>query len=167
MTHKAIVVDNKKCNGCRICEIFCSKKHGGKVLPRASRIRVLPYFPGLDVLVVCYQCERPLCIESCTNHAIVRDEKTNAIVIREDLCTGCKACVETCPAHAIFMHPNKNIAIKCDLCSGDPECTKHCPEGAIEYRMTPFDARDPPEDIAKNMVTLLLTHEKSGGQKNG
>lgn len=162
MTHKAIVVDNKKCNGCRICEIFCSIKHEGKVLPRASRIRIFPYFPGVDVAVVCYQCENPSCIESCPVDAITRDEKTKAILIQEELCTACKACVETCPAHAIFMHPTKNVAIKCDLCGGggDPECVKHCPEGAIEYRMTPFDARESPEEIAKDLVTLLLTCER-------
>jgi len=164
MTHKAVVVDNKKCNGCRICEIFCSLKHEGKVFPRASRIRIFPYFPGLDVTVVCYQCEIPSCMKSCSNGAITRNEKTNAILIHENLCTGCGACVEICPAHAIFMHPTKNIAIKCDLCDGDPECVKRCPEGAIEYRVTPFDARKSAEEIVKDLATLLLTSEKVGGK---
>lgn len=156
MTHKAIVVDNKKCNGCRICEVFCSIRHEGKLLPRASRIRILPYFPGVDIAVVCYQCENAPCIESCPGNAITRDKETNAIIIQEELCTGCKACVETCSADAILIHPTKNVAIKCCLCGGDPECVKHCPEKAIEYAMTPFDAENPPEEIAKNLTTLLL-----------
>jgi Fe-S-cluster-containing hydrogenase component 2 len=160
LTHKAIVVDNKKCSGCRICEVFCSLKHEGKVFPRASRIRIFPYFPGIDIVAVCYQCENSPCVDSCSASAITRNKKTNAIVIQEELCTGCKACVETCPAQAIFMHPNKNIAIKCALCDGDPECVKNCPLGAVEYRMTPFDAKKPPEEIAKDLVTLFLTHEK-------
>lgn len=160
MPHKAVIVDHAKCNGCRICELFCSRKHEGKVLPRASRIRILPYFPGIEVALVCYQCDKPPCVKICPNGAIVRDEKTKAILIREELCTGCEACIETCPASTIFMHPIKNIAIKCDLCSGDPECVKRCPEGAIEYEMTPFDARRPPEEIASDLVRKLLTHEK-------
>lgn len=126
------------------------------MLPRASRIRILPYFPGVDIAVVCYQCENAPCIESCPVNAITRDKETNAIIIQEELCTGCKACFETCRADAIFMHPTKSIVIKCDLCGGDPECVKHCPEKAIEYKMTPFDAGNPPEEIAKDLVTLLL-----------
>jgi len=156
LTHKAIVIDNKKCNGCRICEIFCSKRHEGKVLPRASRIRIFQYFPGVDVAVVCCQCEKPLCMESCPEKAITRDEN-NVVIIQEELCTGCGICVKICPATAIFVHPTKNVAIKCNLCNGDPECVKHCPGKAIEYKMTPFDATVPPEEVAKDLVTLLLT----------
>ena len=162
MTHKAIVADNKKCNGCRVCEVFCSRRHEGKILPRASRIRIMPFFPGVDVALVCYQCENPVCMKSCPSGAIVKDEKTNAIVIREEACTACGACIEACPTQAIFMHPSKTMAIKCDLCGGDPECIKHCPEGAIEYMLTPFDARESPAKIAKDMTILLLTPEKAG-----
>lgn len=156
MVHRSIVVDHKKCNGCRICEVFCSMKHEGKILPRASRIRIFSYFPGIDVIVVCYQCESAPCIGACPNEAITRDEKTKAVIIKEDLCSGCGICSETCPAQAIFIHPTKNVAIKCDLCDGDPECVKHCPENAIEYKVTPFDARHPPEKIAEDLISLLI-----------
>ena len=154
MPHKAIVVDNKRCNGCRICEIFCSKKHEEKVFPRASRIRILPYFPGVEVAAVCYQCENAACIESCPVKAIIRNE-SGFILVQEHLCTGCGICLKTCPARSIFLHPTKKIAIKCDLCGGDPECVKHCPEAAIECRITPFNARASPEEIAKDLTALL------------
>jgi carbon-monoxide dehydrogenase iron sulfur subunit len=72
-------------------------------------------------------------MEVCPFKAIVRDPKTNAVVIREDLCDGCGACIANCPFKAIFMHPEKNIAIKCDLCGGDPSCVKHCPQSVLYY----------------------------------
>jgi carbon-monoxide dehydrogenase iron sulfur subunit len=156
MTHKSIIVDFKKCNGCRICEVFCSKKHEGKILSRMSRIRVFPYFPGLDIATVCYQCEKPKCAEICPVNAIKRDDKTGIVSIDDKLCTGCVTCIQACPAKAVFLHPTKKIAIKCDFCDGEPECVKHCPEQAIEFRLTPFDARLPPEGIAKDLAALML-----------
>jgi Fe-S-cluster-containing hydrogenase component 2 len=160
MTHKSVIVDFKKCDGCRICEVFCSKKHEGKMLPRMSRIRVYSYFPGIDIAVVCYQCEKPKCAEACPVNAISRNEKTQSVVIQEELCTGCGSCIKACPAESMFFHSARNVAIKCDFCGGEPECVTHCPEQAIEFRLTPFDARLPPEAIAKDLAALIL--EKKG-----
>ena len=125
-----------------------------------SRIRVFPYFPGLDIATVCYQCEKPKCVEACPVNAIKKDEKTQAIVVDEGLCTACGSCTQACPAKAIFIHPTRNVAIKCDFCGGDPECVKHCPEQAIEFRLTPFDAKLPPEQLAKDLAALILEAKK-------
>jgi Fe-S-cluster-containing hydrogenase component 2 len=130
------------------------------MLPRMSRIRVFPYFPGLDIATVCYQCEKPKCVEACPVNAIKKDEKTQAIVVDEGLCTACGSCTQACPAKAIFIHPTRNMAIKCDFCGGDPECVKHCPEQAIEFRLTPFDAKLPPEQLARDLAALILEAKK-------
>jgi len=126
------------------------------MLPRMSRIRILSYFPGIDIAKVCYQCEKPKCIEACLVNAIHKDENTQSVVIQEELCTGCRSCVEACPAESMFFHSIRNVAIKCDLCGGEPECVRHCPERAIEFRSTPFDARLPPEAIAEDLAALML-----------
>jgi Fe-S-cluster-containing hydrogenase component 2 len=159
MTHRAIVVDQMKCNGCQICEIHCSRIKEGKVWPEASRIRIFPFFPGLDIVVVCQQCENPSCVDMCPTDAFSRDEETGAISIDPEKCIECGACAEACPLGAIFFHPESKKAIKCDLCGGHPECVKRCPENALEYRMTPFDATASPSEIAQNLKEKLVLVE--------
>jgi 3-polyprenyl-4-hydroxybenzoate decarboxylase len=50
----------------------------------------------------------------------VRDSDTGAIVIKEALCVGCRACTLVCPYGAITMDTYRGVMLKCDLCSGDP-----------------------------------------------
>jgi Fe-S-cluster-containing hydrogenase component 2 len=55
------------------------------------------------------------------------DGRTGAVVINDDVCTGCLDCVDACPFDAIPVGPNNEV-LKCDLCGGDPLCVKYCPE---------------------------------------
>ena len=141
MTHKSVVVDYKKCSGCRLCEVTCSMRAGNPLRPSGSRIRVLSFPPGLDIPVVCRQCEVAPCIPACPVGALERDAKTGAVVLNEETCTGCQACIPACPAEAIFYDDKRNLVLKCDLCGGSPKCVDACPLGALEFRVTPFDAR--------------------------
>lgn len=157
MAHKTVVVNYKKCNGCRICEVVCSLAHEGVVRPRSSRIQVVPFFPGLDIPSVCFQCESAPCLEKCPANAIARDSKTGATIINDRKCNGCGVCIEECPAKAIFLHPSAGIAIKCDLCGGKTECVTMCPEGALEYQVIRWDARkgSDPDSIATDLRRLF------------
>ena len=121
------------CVGCRTCELACSFVHYKTFNPKKSRILISQRERAINFPVVCAQCSKAPCMEVCPSKAIVRDSKTNAVIIREDLCDGCGACIQSCPLKAIFMHPEKNIAIKCDLCGGDPSCVKHCPQSVLYY----------------------------------
>lgn len=58
------------------------------------------------------------------------------IVVQEDLCIGCYACREECPASAVrvwdgLAHITSPLA--CDPCEGIP-CVHVCPTGALEDR---------------------------------
>jgi len=156
---KAVVVDYKLCTGCRLCEMFCSLKREGAISTSLSRIRVYPFPPGLDIPVLCVQCERAPCVEACPKKSLTRDLETKAIVVNEDECTGCGVCVKACPADAIFIHPIRKVAVKCDLCGGEPECVGTCPSGALSYCEVPFDTRTfakKPEEIAEEVRCLLM-----------
>lgn len=138
---EAVIVEYEKCTGCRICEIVCSTKNEGVISYERSRIRVYTFPPGLDIPIVCVQCQRAPCIEACPLEIISRDSVSGAVVIQEEACSGCGSCVKACPAGAIFVHPTRGVAIKCHLCNGDPECVKLCPTEAISYYSVPFDTR--------------------------
>ena len=68
--------------------------------------------------------------------AISRD-KRGIVLINNDLCIGCKECMETCPFGAMQFDDEKEIAVKCDLCEGrlendeEPACSMTCPTGCI------------------------------------
>ena len=117
------------CTGCHTCEIMCSLKHTGMVKPALARISVGYSKEGpLPFPIICEHCKDTPCKEACpVPDAMYTDEKTGAVIIDDDYCTQCLACVEACPFGAIQVGPNQEI-LKCDLCGGDPVCAKFCPE---------------------------------------
>lgn len=131
--NKILVFDVNRCTGCRTCESRCSFKHFRVTNPSKSRIRIINLEEeGLNVPVVCYQCNDSLCMMVCPTKAIKEDKKTSARVIDGNRCIGCKLCMNTCPFGALVLTPEKQL-IKCDLCEGDPYCVKHCETGALSY----------------------------------
>ncbi|GAB4330915.1 MAG: 4Fe-4S dicluster domain-containing protein [Candidatus Abyssubacteria bacterium] len=123
---KKLVVIPDLCIGCRECELMCSLRHCGRFSPAEARIRVA-YDAELNCYtpIICMHCDEPACVEVCPSEALVRDEKTGAIVLYSEKCVLCLACVEACPYGAINIAPDGSI-LKCDLCGGDPVCQRFC-----------------------------------------
>ena len=69
--------------------------------------------------------------------AMYIDEQTGARCINQEMCIGCKLCIEACGSYydppRIAFDPERGKAIKCDLCGGDPQCVKWCSNGALKY----------------------------------
>ena len=130
---KGIFIDEKKCTGCRICEMICSftSAPGEIYNPAQSRIKIIKKEEaGIDLPVMCLHCEAPLCMDSCPVGAIqVRPD--GVVQIDENLCSGCQACIAQCPYGAIREHHGQ--IIKCDLCGRNPSCVQWCPTQAIQY----------------------------------
>lgn len=125
---KRLYIDPMECTGCRVCELACAFSKEGALNPKLARLRVERREPAFDAPVACKQCEDAPCIETCPQDAISRDE-SGTVVVDEDDCIGGGACIEVCPFGAIWLHPERGVAIKCNLCG---ECVSRCPVGALK-----------------------------------
>lgn len=139
---KALIVDWKKCAGCRTCEIICSLSHDNVCNPALSRIRIIRdeknlfYYPG-----ACAGCSEPVCKAVCPVKAISRSPESGAWVVNEEKCIGCRECVNHCPFGAANLHLVRKKSFKCDLCGGDPMCVKFCRPHALRYDYVDVSSR--------------------------
>lgn len=134
MSQKVLVFESKKCIGCRLCEQMCVMGHFKVTNPSKSRIRIIRDDERqLDTAIYCHSCSDAKCIEACAFDALSRDPETQAILVSEEDCTGCRRCVEECPFSHSVMHPSEEYVLICDLCEGSPACVELCPENAIQY----------------------------------
>jgi carbon-monoxide dehydrogenase iron sulfur subunit len=144
MAGKVMMIDPLKCTGCRECETVCSTKHEGMRESPRTRIQVIAsdFREGFFMPSACQQCTNPPCMAVCPKGAISRDLVLERVMIRQDLCVGCKMCVSACPMGAMGFDPNLGLAYKCDLCGGDPECVRVCQPGALGYA-DPYELQHP------------------------
>jgi carbon-monoxide dehydrogenase iron sulfur subunit len=133
-----VMIDNKKCTGCHMCELACSAWHEGAYRPSAARL-----FVEVDPTAArvrghsCLQTACAKCEAACPEGAIKRHPITvtatgldpvegEVLTVDEDLCTGCGTCYDVCPQSVIHEHPERKVAFKCDLCEGTPQCVAFC-----------------------------------------
>lgn len=133
---KRIALDPARCVGCHACELICSLVHDNECNLILSRIGVVKTNGGgtnENIPMVCQQCTHPICADVCITGAISINKETGVVLIKEDMCVGCKTCIVACPLGGVLYHYIKRCSMKCDLCGGDPECVKSCLYGALEF----------------------------------
>ena len=110
-TGKALMINDEKCTGCRLCELVCSVMHDGISNPSRSRIKVIKWeAEGLYIPMSCQQCQDAPCMNVCPVKAISRDEDLARVIVDYDVCIGCRACVSACAFGAMsFNVIDKNI----------------------------------------------------------
>jgi Fe-S-cluster-containing hydrogenase component 2 len=123
---KLMIVNPLLCTGCLECELVCSINKTGIANPADSRIKITKSVEGdICLPITCQHCDPAPCGQICPTSAISRDLHTDAILINQDRCIGCKMCMVACPFGAISVD-SLNKIVKCDLCDGDPQCVKFC-----------------------------------------
>jgi len=112
--------------------MVCSLTHEHECSTAKSRIRILRDEEfGNNLISLCIQCADAYCMQSCAYGALSRSSKTGAVLVDDQLCDGCEACVIACPLGAISLDKENKVVFKCDLCGGDPECVKVCAREAL------------------------------------
>ena len=135
---RSLHIDPLKCTGCLQCEMACSFEHTGAFNPSKSRIKVFSFeHEGRKVPYTCTQCAEAWCMAACPVDAITIASSTEAKVVIDDRCTGCKLCTIACPYGTMFLDLDRHKAFKCNLCNGDPACARACPVDAIEWVEAP------------------------------
>ncbi len=143
---QVITVDIAKCMGCHSCEVACAVVHGlPPTLHEAIQQDPLPE-PRMVVVAIgdmavplhCQHCADAPCAAVCPQDAIQRPDPDGPVILDDELCVGCGACVIVCPFGMIRMSADGKTALKCDMCidrqqaGQPPACVEACPTGALE-----------------------------------
>jgi Fe-S-cluster-containing dehydrogenase component len=158
-----LLIDQERCIGCEACSIACRienktpyfwitiETQGGhnKDTPKGEYPNLsLNFLPKL-----CNHCEQPPCIDSCPVNAINK-RKDGVVILFQDKCTGCQACLEACPYGVISFNDKNKVAEKCNFCSHridenlDPFCVTCCEGQAMVFG----DLNDSNSKISKMII---------------
>jgi len=153
-------IDADRCVGCHSCAIACRNEFDVPPGVWRSWVKVIEA-DGERVFLprLCNHCDNPPCVPVCPVNATYRRED-GLVLVREDRCIGCKACMIACPYDARFVHPVKSVVDKCTFCAHRiddgrlPVCVEACPTRAMLFG----DLNDVSSEIAQQLST---THVKS------
>ena len=103
-----MVVDLRKCTGCRACTVACKAEN--VTPPEVSYNVVLEQetgtFPNVRRMFMykpCFHCSNPPCTPVCPVAATWKREGDGIVVIDYDRCIGCRYCLTACPYGSRFI----------------------------------------------------------------
>jgi len=147
MTQYGFFIDLSRCIGCNQCTVGCMQWHD--IEPSSVKwIRVYQWekggFPDVTLNampVMCYHCEKPICVKVCPNEALYKEDTTGAVLQKEENCAGCRKCWKACP-YGAPQYAGDGLdekMTKCNMCTDrlsqglKPICVQSCSMRALEF----------------------------------
>jgi anaerobic dimethyl sulfoxide reductase subunit B len=123
MTQMGIYFDQELCINCRACVVACKDWHDIPAGP-VSYIHLTTVEKGKYPIVsqhtmftICYNCDTPVCIDSCGAEAITKEPRFGIVRIDATACTSCRNCASACPYGIPQFGPDEDAKAEfCDLC---------------------------------------------------
>ncbi len=155
MTRLGFLLDSDSCIGCHACTVACKSEHDIPLGVNRTWVKYIETgeFPDASrhfSVMRCNHCDDAPCMTICPTSALFRAD--NGVVdFNDDICIGCKGCMNACPYDAIYINPETNTANKCNFCNHrvevglEPSCVVVCPTHAI--KVVDFD--DPDNEARK------------------
>lgn len=147
MVQYGFYFDQSRCIGCNACSVACKQWHG--ISPGPEKwMRVYQWetgaFPNVKLrflAISCYHCANPICLRSCPNGAIFKEEGFGAVLIDREKCKGERRCSKACPYGSIVFARDEagEKASKCTMCidrlqeGKTPICVLSCSMRALEF----------------------------------
>ena len=166
MKHFGIVIDHEKCIGCEACSLACQIENNStedwiKIETQGGKEKDAPAgkYQNLTLSfrpILCIHCSDPPCAEVCPVDALQKRDD-GPVVLDQDLCIGCKACLEACPYDVIVFNEKRNIAEKCNLCVHridkglEPFCVICCEGQALHFG----DLNDPTSIVSQLLLKRI------------
>lgn len=135
--------NGENCIGCRTCQIACKDKNDLPlgVLYRKVNTYETGAFPTPGYYhhtSTCNHCTDPACEAVCPSGAMfIADDGT--VQHDDELCIGCKSCVNACPYGVPQYFEELEIVGKCDMCADrranglNPACVDACAMRVLEF----------------------------------
>jgi len=138
----AMAIDTLRCVGCSDCVIACqTENHVPLGFCRDWIVEQTEgIYPSLRMEIRserCNHCDNSPCVRCCPTGASHYSDG-GIVLVTEDKCTGCKACIASCPYDARYVHPEGYVD-KCTFCirrvreGRDPACVSVCPTHAMTF----------------------------------
>ncbi|PWL78502.1 MAG: oxidoreductase [Coriobacteriia bacterium] len=150
MTQYAFFFDQSRCTNCHACAVACKDWNYGEEIESTNVkwLRMMQWEKGVypevemhTLMATCYHCEKPICVDSCPNHALFKEDEFGAVLLDSDKCKGTRQCWVACPYGAPQYEDNApgTPMSKCTMCydrlvEGElPICVAACPQRALDF----------------------------------
>jgi Fe-S-cluster-containing dehydrogenase component/formate-dependent nitrite reductase membrane component NrfD len=134
-------IDQRTCIGCHACTVACKTEHAIPVGQFRTWVKyvdkgVYPTTTREMGVMRCNHCTDAPCVKGCpTNALFIRPD--GIVDFDNEVCIGCKMCMQACPYDAIYIDDETHTAAKCNFCAHridqglEPACVQVCPTESI------------------------------------
>lgn len=177
-----MLIDLESCIGCHACTVSCKMEN--EVPDKCFNTWVEEWDEGdypnvsrVKLPKMCNHCIDAPCVEVCPVDATFQI-KGGIVVVDDEKCIGCGACVTACPYDARYMNKETNKAGKCTFCIQRaeaglvPSCVSTCvsharyfgdiydEESEISKKIAKSDAKGLKEELGLDLAVTYIGLDK-------